>query len=132
MRSGLENAVAVYWLSAVRPGSPQSQVGPVVRRRLTRPRSIHNNAGAKPSKRNRMVMPTVDTVPLGEDPAVSTKPFAVTSDELTRTPSVCAVIESKTGRNQLAPSPNATQPIASSAIPMRMETDDSFAFDAAS
>ena len=32
MRSGLENAVAVYSLSAVSPGRPQSQAGPVATR----------------------------------------------------------------------------------------------------
>ena len=45
MRMGLENPVAVYSLSAVRPGRPQSHVGPVARRRA-RPQSSQNSAGS--------------------------------------------------------------------------------------
>src|ERR1035441_5301577 len=85
MRSGLENAVAVYWLSAVSPGNPQSQVGPLTRRAL-RDRSITRIATIPPSASPRTAIPAVETVPPRPVPAAIASPLAAISEELTRKP----------------------------------------------
>src|ERR1035441_5336680 len=111
MRKGLENPVAVYSLSAVSPGRPQSQVGPVARRPAW-PHTNQKSAGSADRRTSMAAIPTVETVPACAAPADRAKPLAAVSAELTRAPMSCSVMGSKAGRNQVAPSPSATHPAA--------------------
>ena len=123
--------MAVYSLSAVRPGSPQSHVGPV-ERRLLRPKTSNRNAGTMEIKIIIAAIPAVETVPLRAVPAESTNPFAATRVELTRIPIACSVTASNAGRNQPAPSPSTRHPVARTPIPKRIERETSLAFPASS
>src|ERR1039457_1019446 len=93
MRSGLEDAVAGYWLSAVSPGKPQSQVGPLTRR-APRDRSVTRIAAIPPSASPSTAIPAVETVPPRPVPAAIASPLAATSEELTRKPRAWLVIGS--------------------------------------
>ena len=131
IRRALENAVAVYSLPAVRPGKPQSQVGPTVTRRL-RPQASQRSAGTTESRTSMAAIPAVETVPARAVPAEITKPLAATNAGLIRTPMARWVMGSKTGRNQVAPSPSATQPAARKAMANCIEGATSRARAAAS
>src|SRR5580765_4593791 len=108
MRKGFEKAVAVYSLSAVKPGSPQSHVGPVARDDF-RPHTSHKTKGTAPNATSKTAIAAVETLPLRSDPGVRTKPFAATKSLLAVTPKACTVIRSNLGRNQVAASPSSTQ-----------------------
>src|SRR5690242_16361306 len=131
MRSGFENAVAVYWLSAESPGRPQSHTGPTTRRRPLAHDPIRSDMPAARAT-PRIAIPAGDTVPLRVAPAEIAIPFIATKDEPTRTPSAISVIESNRITSHGAASPNTTHPTARIAMPARIESGASFALTAAS